>query len=167
MLMRLLAISLVLHAIILLTNAIMQALGHANLPVVNMLIGGVLKLSAVYILSGNASIGILGAPIGAAVGYVAILLLNIFTLRRCTEQPPAVLRQSVRALLAALVMGIGVFGAWYGLKMFTSSHMVLCAGPILVGVVIYALAVIKLKAITREDCMLLPKGEKIAKLLHL
>lgn len=167
MLMRLLSISLVLHAIILLTNAIMQALGHANLPVVNMLIGGVLKLSAVYILSGNASIGILGAPIGAAVGYVAILLLNIFTLRRCTEQPPAVLRQSVRALLAALVMGIGVFGAWYGLKMFTSSHMVLCAGPILVGVVIYALAVIKLKAITREDCMLLPKGEKIAKLLHL
>jgi len=27
--------------------------------------------------------------------------------------------------------------------------------------------VVKLKAITKEDCMLLPKGEKIAKLLKL
>jgi hypothetical protein len=28
-------------------------------------------------------------------------------------------------------------------------------------------AAIALKAITREDCLLLPKGEKIARLLHL
>jgi stage V sporulation protein B len=105
--------------------------------------------------------------IGAAVGYLVILLLNIFTLRRCTQKPPAVLRQSCRSLLAALAMGIAVYGAWYGLKMFTSSHMILCAGPIMVGVAVYALVAIKLKAITREDCMLLPNGEKIAKLLHL
>ncbi len=166
-LMRLLALSLILHSIILVTNAIMQALGHANLPVVNMLIGGALKLSAVYILAGNPNIGILGAPIGAAIGYVVILVLNIFTLRRCTQQPPAVLKQASRALLAALGMGIVVFGAWYGLQLVTSSHLVLCAAPIMVGVAVYALAAIKLKAITREDCMLLPKGEKIANLLHL
>ena len=166
-LMRLLSISLVLHSIILITNAIMQALGHANLPVVNMLIGGVLKLSAVYILSGNPSIGILGAPIGAAIGYLVILLLNIITLRRCTKQPPAVLKQASRALIAALAMGICVFGCWYCLQLVTSSHLVLCAGPILVGVVVYAVAAIKLKALTRADCMLLPKGERIANLLHL
>ena len=42
-----------------------------------------------------------------------------------------------------------------------------CGAPIAVGVVVYVIAVIKLKAITREDCLLLPKGEKIAKFLHL
>ncbi len=166
-LMRLLSISLVLHSIILVTNAIMQALGHANLPVVNMLIGGVLKLTAVYILAGNPNVGILGAPIGSAIGYIVILALNIVTLRRCTQQPPAVLKQASRALIAALAMGICVFGCWYGLQLVTSSNLVLCAGPIFVGVAVYALAAIKLKALTKEDCMLLPKGEKIAKLLHL
>ena len=167
MLMRLLSISLILHAIILITNAIMQAMGHANLPVVNMLIGGVLKLTAVYILSGNPNIGILGAPIGAAIGYIVILGLNIVTLRRCSTQPPAVLRQASRSLLAALCMGVGVYAAWYGLHLVTSSRLVLCAGPICVGVIIYAVAIIKCKALTREDCLLLPKGEKIADLLHL
>jgi hypothetical protein len=36
-----------------------------------------------------------------------------------------------------------------------------------VGGLIYIIAAIKLKAITRDDCLLLPKGEKIADLLHL
>ena len=167
MLMRLLSINLMIHATILVSNAIMQALGHANLPVVNMLLGGILKLTAVYILSGNRNIGIWGAPMGTTIGYMAIITLNILTLRRCTEDPPAVLRQAVRPLLAALAMGVAVFVAYWALSMVTGSHLVLCAGPILVGVAVYAVMAIVCKALTREDCLLLPKGEKIAKLLHL
>ena len=64
-------------------------------------------------------------------------------------------------------MGVAVFAAWYGLQLFTDSRLILCAAPICVGVAVYAIAAIKLKAITRDDCLLLPKGEKIAKLLHL
>ena len=167
MLMRLLSINLMIHAIILVSNAIMQALGHANLPVVNMLLGGVLKLIAVYVRTGNADIGIMGAPMGTTIGYLAIITLNIFTLRRCTQEPPAVLRQALRPFLAALSMGLVVYAAYYGLHFITSSHLVLCGGSILVGVAVYAITAIKFKAITREDCLLLPKGEKIAKLLHL
>ncbi len=167
MLMRLLSINLMIHATILVTNAIMQAMGHANLPVVNMLLGGVLKLVAVYILSGNRNIGILGAPLGTTIGYLAIIALNILTLRRCSQEAPAVVRQAGRPLLSALCMGAVVFAAYYGLHQVTDSHLVLCALPICVGVATYAIAVIKLKAITREDCLLLPKGEKIATILHL
>ena len=43
----------------------------------------------------------------------------------------------------------------------------LCGAPIAVGVVAYALAAVKIKVVTREDCLLLPKGEKIARLLKL
>ena len=41
------------------------------------------------------------------------------------------------------------------------------AYSIIVGVAAYALAAVKIKVVTREDCLLLPKGEKIAKLLKL
>ena len=67
-------------------------------------------------------------------------------------------------------MGVAVFGTWKGLQFVMGqdmSRLIGCAAPILVGVVVYAVAVVKLKAITREDCLLLPKGEKIANLLHL
>ena len=43
----------------------------------------------------------------------------------------------------------------------------LCALPVIIGVCVYAVTAVKLKAITRADCLLLPKGEKIAKLLKL
>ena len=47
------------------------------------------------------------------------------------------------------------------------SRLILCALPIAVGGVVYIGCVVVFKVIRREDCLLLPKGEKIAKLLHL
>ena len=166
-LMRLVSVNLIFHSVILVTNAIMQGLGHPGLPVINMLIGGAPKLVAVYILSGNPNIGITGAPLGTFVGHLVIISLNILTLRRCTKEPPVVMRQSVRPLLSALLMGVGVGGTLLALQQLTDSRLILCALPILVGVALYVVGVVKLKAITREDCLLLPKGEKIANLLHL
>ena len=39
--------------------------------------------------------------------------------------------------------------------------------PIAVGGVVYLLSAIVLKVLTKEDCLLLPKGQKIAKILKL
>jgi stage V sporulation protein B len=146
----------------------MQAHGHVNLPVINMFIGGFLKLAAIAILTGNKHIGILGTPIGSLLCYVSITILNVLTVRRVLEDPPAIVKNMLRGFLAAVIMGIFTFGAWYGLKYVgIGSNLILCAAPIMVGVVLYVVCAIKLRAITREDCLLLPKGEKIANLLHL
>ena len=166
-LMCLRGISIVFYAVIMVTNAMMQAHGHANLPVVNMLIGGSLKLGATYILTRNPNLGIMGAPIGALLGDFSIMTLNLLTMRRCIQNPPSVPKQLLRSVCAALIMGIVVFAAYRGLQLVTGSSLVLCGGPIAVGIVVYAVCAIKLKAITRADCLLLPKGEKIARLLRL
>ena len=42
----------------------------------------------------------------------------------------------------------------------------MCAA-ILAAVVVYAVLVVAMKAVTREDMQLVPKGEKIANLLHM
>ena len=65
-------------------------------------------------------------------------------------------------------MGACAFGTLLGLKTIgITSRLILCGGPIGVGVVVYCVAAVFFKVITREDCLLLPKGEKIAKLLRL
>ena len=166
-LMTILGVCVVFNSLVLLTNAIMQSHGHVNLPVIHMFIGGALKLVAVYILAGNPDIGILAGPIGSLLCHVTITVLNLVTMRYCIQQSPAVLKNLIRPLLASLIMGACTFGCWYGLQMFTASRVILCGGPLAVGVIIYFLAAIKLKVITRQDCLMLPKGEKIAKFLHL
>ena len=67
-------------------------------------------------------------------------------------------------------MGVVTYGAWYGLTQVLgegTSSIILCGIPIMVGVAVYAVSAVALKAITRDDCLLLPKGEKIARLLRL
>ncbi len=168
-LMTVLGVCIVFNALVLLTNAIMQAHGHVNLPVINMFIGGAVKLIAVFILTGNPNIGILGTPIGSLLCYLCITVLNLFTIRKVLPEAPAIVRNMLRSIVSAILMGVTVFGTWYGITAVLGdvSRIIACGAPIAVGVVVYVIAVIKLKAITRDDCLLLPKGEKIAKFLHL
>ncbi len=168
--MTILGIGVIFNPLVLLTNAIMQARGHERLPVINMFVGGGLKLILVYVLTGNPSIGIVGAAAANLMCYISITILNLFTLRRVFKDPPAILRNMIRAFAAAAVMGVFVFGAWKLLVMLLGADMnriIACAVPILVGGIVYLLAAVKFKAITREDCLLLPKGDKIATFLHL
>ena len=166
-LMTVLGFSILFNAIVLVTTSIMQAHGHVNRPVVNMLLGGLVKLAAVFILTGNPHIGILGTPIGTLLCYLCICLLNITSIRHLFPEAPAIVKNLLRPFLAAAIMGAVTFGAWLGLKQVFDSRLILCGAPIAVGVVVYAVLVIRLKAITRADCLLLPKGEKIANLLKL
>ncbi len=160
--------SIAFNAVVLVTNAIMQAHGHAGRPVINMLLGGVLKLGAVFILTGNPHIGIVGTPVGTLLCYLAISALNIFSIRSLLQDPPAIVPNLIRPFLAALTMGMFVMAAFLGLKgLGITSRLILCGAPIAVGVVVYLLAAVKFKVVTRQDCLLLPKGEKIAKLLKL
>ena len=68
---------------------------------------------------------------------------------------------------AAAIMGAGAW-AVYGLVFkLLSSNTVAVVCSIGVAVVIYAVLIVAFKAIGREDLALMPKGQKIAKLLRL
>ena len=167
-LMSIMGMNIIFNAVVLLTNAMMQAHGHAVVPVINMFIAGIMCLVVVYMLTGNPNIGIVGTPIGAMLCFLCIAVLNVFSMRRVMENPPAIVKNLIKPFAAAAIMGIFVRGALYLLQTLgITSRLILCGAPIAVGVVVYVVAAVAFKAITREDCLLLPKGAKIAKLLHL
>ena len=168
-LMALLGTCIYAYTVIQYTNVVLQSHGYAHVPVVNMLLCGVVKLVVVYFLAGNPNIGILGVPIGTILCYVSIALLNLAAIRRCVPQKPKLLTNLLRPALPAAVMGVAVWGVLWLLQnvLHITSRVVLCGAPICVGVVVYLVMVVWTRTITREDCYLLPKGEKIAKLLGL
>ena len=169
-LMTVLGVCIFLYAVIQYTNSVMQAHGYAHIPVINMLLCGVAKLAVVYVLVGNPNLGIIGAPIGALLAYAAIGILNLLAIGRIVPQKPRMVVNLLRPIIPVILMGIAVYGCYWGLTQLLGadgSRVLLCGVPIAVGVAVYFLAVIKCKAITAEDCKLLPKGEKIAKMLKL
>ena len=171
-LMTIMGINVFFYAMIQYTAAVMQAHGKAHIPVIHTLICGAARLLIVYILSGNPYIGILAAPIGTGLCFLAIGTLNMLAIRRMVPQKPALLRNLLRPLLSAVIMGVAVYGTYFLLgQFFTAASrlhaVILCGAPIAVGAIVYFVCVIVFKAIKKEDCLLLPKGDKIAKLLRL
>ncbi len=167
-LMSVLGVSIFLYAIIQYTNSLMQAHGYAYIPVINMLAAGVVRLLVVYIFTGNPDMGILGVPVGIALCYFAIAVMNLIAIAKVVPQKPRLLRNLLRPLMPALIMGAAVYGAYWLLgNLGITSRAITCGVPIVVGAAVYFLCAVLFKAITAEDCRLLPKGEKIAKLLRL
>ena len=169
-LLSLMGVSVFLYSVIQYTNALLQAHGYVYVPVFNMLFSTIMRLIAVYILVGNPAIGILGVPIGIILGYGAIAALNLFFIHKLVAQKPRLLANLFRPLLPAVLMGIIVFACHYGLVALLgagASSVILCFVPIALGAVVYFAGVVLFKTLRREDCLLLPKGEKIAKILGL
>jgi stage V sporulation protein B len=167
-LLAVLGLCVFLYAIIQYTNALLQSHGFAYVPVIHMLSAGGAKVGIVYLLSGNPHLGILGAPIGMLLGYTAIASLNLIAIARLVPQKPSLLKNFLRPVLPALAMGGFVALCYRGLLFLgITSRLMLCGAPIAVGVCAYGFGVILFKTIKKEDCLLLPKGEKLAKLLHL
>ena len=167
-LMSILGVSIFLYAIIQYSNALMQAHGYAHIPVINMISAGVVRLLVVYLLVGNPRIHILGVPLGVALCYFAIAVMNLVAIAKVVPQKPRLLANLLRPAIPALLMGAAVWGCQFGLeKLGMTSRLITCGVPIAVGAAVYLALVVVCKSITAEDCKLLPKGDKLAKLLKL
>ena len=166
LILSILGIAVIFNSLVLVTNAIMQAHGDVTTPVINMIIGGIVKIIVNYILVGSPSINIIGAPIGTVCCYAVITTLNLVAMRRHGVRP-SFRRTMLKPIAASVLMGAATWLTSTLLGHVTSSGAVICLGSICVAGVVYLALVVALRVITMEDCMLLPKGEKIARILKI
>ena len=142
----------------------MQALGHATIPLITMLVGAVVKVVANYVLIAIPGIELSGAAIGTVLCYVIITVLNMICLSRLVGFRPNFAETYLRPLASCAVMGIVVCFV-YSVLLPITGNLVSVATAICVGVAVYFTAMILSRGITRDDVIGLPKGEKIASLI--
>jgi stage V sporulation protein B len=161
-----LAIAVFFNCVVMLSNSVLQSLGKVRIPVYTMLAGAVVKIFANWNLVGIPEININGAPVGTCLCYLTIMVLNLIVISRILKPAPNILRMFGRPLAASVVMA-GCAWACNGLfsRIMSNNAAVLLAICAAVGV--YLILVILLRVVTREDIMMLPKGEKIANVLRI
>ena len=167
-LLSVLGLASIFVALQLLCNSILQANGMVNLPILAVVIGGVVKIGVNYTLVGNPDIRINGAPVGTLCCFIVISALEMFMIRRAIPAPPSFLRAFLKPFIPSALMALAaraVYGLLTGVLGFGSSLATL--GGILVGVVVYLVLVLALRVISKDDLSLMPKGDKIAKILHI
>lgn len=179
-----LGIASIFVCLMLVCNSVLQAHGFINLPVVIMALGGVVKIVTNYNLVAVPTIGISGAPVGNVLCFGLCMVLDLVVIARVIHGRPDYLPLLAKPAAAAGVMGLGAW-AVYGLlsKLLSYEEVtqvgetiqtlgktgngIAVMGAILIAVIIYAVLVVALRAISREDLSLMPKGDKIAKILRL
>ena len=162
--MLILGIASVFVCVMLVCNSVLQASGFVNLPIFIMIAGCAAKLIVNNFMVRH--VGAVGAAVGTLVCYVIVAVLELLLIKRVIPAAPEYTRVFAKPMVAAGVMGIAVW-AVYGLLHRFLGNTLSAMGAIGVGVVVYAVLVVALKAISRQDLSLMPKGDKIAKLLHL
>ena len=160
-------------ALVAVTNAVLQAFGRIDLPLISMFLGAVVKILGDYFLIGLPALNIAGAPVSTAVCYWLIALLNLFHIRRLSHALPPLGRTAGRPLAAAAGMGAATYLCHTALLRLTAAapgtavDKLVTLAAIAVAVAVYGILLLALHAVEREDVLLLPKGEKIADILHL
>ena len=151
----------------LISNSILQAHNAVKVPILSMLIGGVAKIILNYNLAAVASINIHAAPIGTLVCFALSAAVNLFFVWLIVRNKPNYFALFVKPLAASLFMALCARGTYLLASRFITSNLVCIAAAVLIAVVVYGALVLKLRIITSDDLALLPKGEKIARVLHI
>ena len=148
------------------TNGVLQAYGKEYIPVVTLLCGGILKIITNYLMVGDPATNVRGAPVSTLYCYGLIVVLNLIAIARCVPERPSYLRLFARPVLITAVMALAARSS-YGLLARSLPERWAVLPAIAVAVVVYGVLVLALGAVTRQDVLDLPKGEKIARMLHL
>lgn len=157
-----------------LTN-ILQAIGRADVPAKALAIGCVFKIGLNYVLIGIPEINVKGAVFGTAFFYLLCIFINYYVLRKETGVRIDIKTVIVKPLIASVLCGAAAWGSYELLcSVFTfgdsssrlNGNSLACLISIVVAVLVYAISALLLKTLVKNDILLLPKGEKIAKILE-
>lgn len=163
----LLGIAVIFNCMVTVTNAILQAHGKVNIPIYTTLAGGIVNITTDYVLIGMNTVHIYGAAI-ATIAYCAVIMfLNIIAMHRILEQPPRILRQFVKPLIATALMSVVAYLSYEGVYNLLSSTVLSMGVSVILAAGTYFLLVYFMKIITWDDCLLLPKSRTIARILHI
>lgn len=160
-------ISVVFVAVCAPVNAMLQAIGKADLPVKFMVVGGFLKLIANLVLVSIPSVNIMGAPAGTLLCYAYIAAAGITSLVKYTGLKLRLSAIFFKPFFASLCCGAGAYAANGFLTRQNLSTPLSAVISMALGGVIYVFILFLVKGIEKDDILMLPNGEKVAKTLEM
>jgi stage V sporulation protein B len=144
-------------------TGVLQGLGKQSIPVINLLIGGLVKILITFTLTGIPWINVKGAAIGTVAAYIAASVLNLMAVEKYTGTKFNMRLTFLKPFLSAVAMSIGV-GVTYLLLLGIAGNSLATVLAVLVGSIIYGVMLFITRSITKEELSKLPKGDKLVKL---
>ena len=163
-LLAILSFSVIFLTLVQSLTAILQGLGKPLIPVVNLLIGAMVKVVLTYSLTAIPSINIKGAAISTVVAYFIAAALDLFAVKKHANIDFDIRETFINPLISTIGMAVVAF---LGHRLFVGLVGSRLATVIAIGLagICYVVLLFATKSITYDDFKLLPGGEKLGKKL--
>lgn len=152
----------------------LQAIGKAMVPVKSLTLGALVKVIANYIFIGFPSLNVNGAVIGTVLCYAIVVLYNYIAIIRTVKIKINLNSVFLKPLFCSVLCGVAAYCA-YGISYYflpqrlvgghSFSNIAATLIAVVIAIVIYAVSMLLVGGIAKDDIIMLPKGEKIAKKL--
>ncbi len=166
-----LSATVVLYGLSTLTNAALQGIGKVNTPVINATIAIVIQTAVLVSILYYTDWGVYGVMTATVLYSFFMCVLNNVFMKKYLGYKQEIDKTFARPVFSAVLMGAAAYGIYEGmgyvLALFMESayfmNLIAFATAALIGVMLYFVLVIKLKAVKESDLRGLPKGKMIIK----
>ena len=152
------AVSVALYSVSTMTNGILQGIDKMHTPVKNAAIVLVLHLGFLLLCLYTFDLHIYAVILANIFFGTLMCILNQYSLRRANGYRQELKKSVVIPLISSLVMGVLILGIYHGVFYLSYNNVVSTMVSIVIGMIIYAIVMIKCKAVTKEELESFPKG---------
>jgi len=145
-------------------NGILQGYGKANVPVIALTVGVVVKIISNVCLLKIDGIYEKGAAIGNVLCYLMTFIIVYIILLRTINFKFSLFRLAIRPILATLIMSISSYNV-YKLLIKVFSIRISMLITIFVAICVFFLCILLLRVFSKEEILMLPSGSKIYRVL--
>lgn len=168
--LRLMGIAVIVFAAATPMCSMLQAVGRVDMPLKLYAIGMLIKVVSNYIFCGIPQINVQGGSIGTLLCYTFVIIVSIYVLIKETEIIPNFKVALLRPMAASAICIIASMLTYKFVSEFVSETtmglLVATLAALIAACIVYAVFLLVFRAITKDDILMLPKGNKIAAVLE-
>ncbi|SCY69437.1 putative polysaccharide biosynthesis protein [Alkaliphilus peptidifermentans] len=138
--LRILAFNVLFISIAQTMTSILQGIGNVYIPVRNLVIGVIVKLIISHLLL-STYLNIIGTVIGTMAGYMVIMLLNYYELKRLIELRIEFKETIIKPIFATTTMALLVFIAFKLSLYYIKVESIATLISIVIGIAYYAILI--------------------------
>lgn len=165
LLLQLISVSVIFSILDQTINGALQGFGKVMVPAIALGIGCVVKLILNLVLLPIPSINVYGAAIGSIACHAVAFTIVFNVLKKYVKLDLPFKKFVIKPVLATAIMGVCSYTAYIIINGIMPGNKATIIS-ILLAVIIYLAAVVALKIYNKEDIYMLPKGEKIYRMLE-
>ena len=157
-------ISIALFALSTLTNGLLQGIDKMKIPVINSVIAILIHVIFLIILMEFFDLNIYAVVIANNIYGLVVCILNDIALKKYTSSSQNIEKTYIIPAISSLVMGVSVYVIYKLCYTLLHSNAVSTIFSIVVGVAVYGILLLKMKGLTENELMRMPKGNLIVSL---